>query len=102
MILSKHNEKPRKFKFFAGKYLPTIHEIFVQKIPYNPYSNCFDDNFFIQFFGRTFCDKLNAQLCQENISSRFNQLQNICKKTLSGTRKHTLDHGNNQGGQSHD
>ena len=26
------------------------------------------------------CDKLNAQLCQENILSRFKQLQNICEK----------------------
>ena len=31
-----------EFKIFAGKYLPSFHEIFVQEIP-----KCFDQNFFI-------------------------------------------------------
>ena len=39
----------------------------------------------------SFCCKLNSQSCQEIISSTFKQLQNICEKSLSGTRKHTLE-----------
>ena len=30
------------------------------------------------------------QLCQENISSTFKQLQNICKNSDPDTRKHSL------------
>ena len=38
----------------------------------------------------TLCDKLNAQLCRENISSTFKLLENICENLLSDTRKHTI------------
>ena len=63
MILSNHNEIPRILKSL--------------------FKNDFDQNFFylstdFQNVFCTFCDKLNAQ---ENISSKFKHLQNVCEKT---------------------
>ena len=59
------------------------------------FKNVFDHNLFylstdFKNFCCTFCDKLNVQLCQENILDKFKQLQNICEKPLSHTRKYTL------------
>ena len=65
MILSNHNEIPRILKSL--------------------FKNDFDQNFFylstdFQHVFWTFCDNLNAQLYQENISSKFKHLQNVCEK----------------------
>ena len=65
--------KNKEFKIFTGIHVFTSsYVIFVQKIPFK---NIFDQNYFIstdsQNFCCTFCEKLNVQLCQENISCRF-------------------------------
>ena len=57
MILSNYSEILR-ITFFAGKYLPPLHEIFVQKIPFK---NVFDHNFFVCQPILKFCDKLNGK-----------------------------------------
>ena len=43
-----------------------------------------------QNFCCTYCDKLIAPLCNENISSRCKQLQTICEKPLSEGSKQTF------------
>ena len=73
MILSNHNEIPRILK--------------------SSFKNDFDQNVFylstdFQNVFCTSCDKLSAQLYQENISSKFKHLQNVCGK------KHNLTLGN--------
>ena len=72
-------------------YLPFIRFLYRKSL----FTNVFDQNFFIChpiftffFFAAHCCDKLNVQLCQENISSTFKQLQNICEKP--DTSKHTI------------
>ena len=67
-------------------YLPYMRFLYRKSL----FKNVFDHNFFIcqpilKIFCCTFCDKLNAQLCQENILDKFKQLQNICEKSLSHT-----------------
>ena len=85
--------KYQEFSICVGKYLPPFHEIFCTE---NPYPEMFLTRtlFYLstdfQNFCCTFCDKRNAQLCQENISSKFKQLQNICDKPLSDNSKQTL------------
>ena len=74
------NEIPRR------KYLPPFHERFLYRK--SLFKNVLNQNFFylstdFQNFCCTFCDKLNAALCQENIS-----VLNNCKiSSKKGTRK---------------
>ena len=55
------------------KFLPESIYLLSMRYLYrkSPFKNVFDQNFFLltdfQNFCCTFCDKLNAQLCQENI-----------------------------------
>ena len=65
-----------------GKYLPPFQAIFKQEIPIQ---KCFDQNFSI--ICCTFCDKLNAQSFQENISCTFKQ---ISAKNHYQTLRNTL------------
>ena len=87
--------KYEEFKIFAGKIFTSLSRDFCTE---NPNSKMFLTrtflfvNQFSKFLLHIF-DKLNSQLSQENISSRFKQLQNICKKPLSDTRKCTLNKG---------
>ena len=73
--------KYQKFEVFEEKYLPPFHKFFFLFFFFffffffteNPIQKCFDQNVFylytdFQTFCSTFCDKLYAQLCQENIS----------------------------------
>ena len=68
------------YKIVAGKRLlvPPFHEkgVFYSKM-FLLERFCLITDF--QTFYCTFCDKLNAQWCQENILSTFIPLQNICK-----------------------
>ena len=81
--------KYQDFYFFAGKHLPPFHGIFIQK---SLFKNVLTRTFFylstyFQNVCCTFRDKLNAQLCQENILSRFKQLQNILHHWLVAASK---------------
>ena len=80
-MISNNHFKVLKTYIFAGKYLPPLLEIFLQKIPIQ---NILTITFLL------FCDKLNAHLCQEIVLDKFKQLQNICEKPLSHTRNYTL------------
>ena len=71
----KKKKKKQEFYIFAGKYLPSFHdEILYRKSLFKIFlTRAFlFVNRLIQFCC-IFCDKLNAQLCQEIFSSRFNK-----------------------------
>ena len=71
-----------------GKYLPPLYEIFV--FGKAVFKNVFDQKFLIcqpifEMFAAHFCDKVNAQLCQQNISSRHFNSCKICAKNYYQT-----------------
>ena len=48
---------------------------------------------YLSTYFRNFCDSAtSAQLCQENVSSTLEHLENISEKPLSDTMKQTLEY----------
>ena len=71
---SRLNSKNLKF-LQENIYFPSMRFLYRKSL----FKNVFDQNFFylstdFQTFCCTFCDKQDTQLCQENISSTFEQL----------------------------